>query len=413
MTFGQTTFNKSNESIEDVSLFACDFVPRWLKIAFKVGSGPSPVVESLDAEGNVIASPQVTTLTQSRTLFMLAHLHLQTGRLDLLIAAKRLHAFLMSALQDDDGGFRFAVAPDGTPIDTPAARLRRTYDQSFVLLALCTLQKADPQTVPQTQIDTCWSFIETVLHDHKTGALWEDDQMGRCGPKPDDLRSQNPHMHMLEATLQAYEMSGDILWLQRAGQLVSIAEQFFIDGETGAIREFVGHDLVPMNTPDGTRREPGHQFEWDWLLRRYAGFSHEEQPRRHASRMRAFAENYCVSKSGPMAGAPYDAVDAAGAIMEESHLLWPLTEAGKTYALLFIETKSQAAADRAQSLAKMIFTHYVRSDIPAWINQLAPNGDVLWNEGLSRLLYHITLFVTEGLRAGLWVLPPISERIDQ
>lgn len=394
--------------MQDAQYFASRLVSRWLDVVLPPGAGNAFVAECLDEHGCVIAGRLPTTLAQGRTAFMLGHLYLVTGQQELLGAALRVLGFMEEALRDPDGGFRFSVDPDGTGPADDASRLRRTYDQSFALLALVTLRKAAPERVSRETVESLWHFIDTRLTDRQTGGFFEDDRMAREGAQPGALRGQNPHMHMLEALLQAYEMSGDAVWLDRAAAIVSVAEKYLIDPETGAVREFVGHDLGVLDSEDGLRREPGHQFEWCWLLTRYAGFSGDDRARSMAGRMRRFGETRCIRRDGVMAGALYEAVRADGRIVEPEHLLWPLTEAGKAWSQAFIETGDEGAATNARAAADLVFSRYVDIEIPAWINRIDGAGNVTWKEGLSRLLYHIALFVTEGDRAGLWKLPRAS-----
>jgi mannose/cellobiose epimerase-like protein (N-acyl-D-glucosamine 2-epimerase family) len=365
--------------------FASAFMPAWLQIALPAGTRPAPVVESLGAP-----ETPASTLTQARITFALTHLHLVTSAPGLLDAARRVYGHMVRHLLDADGGFRLSVAPEGG--------LRRSYDQSFALLALATLHRADPNLVSADDIDACWAFVTAYLTE-PDGSLWEDDR----APDTDGVRAQNPHMHMLEAVLQCYEMTGAPVWLDRAKVFVTLAEQYFIDAETGAVREFVDADLMPLDTVAGQRREPGHQYEWAWLLRRYAGFSGDIHAIAMADRMQGFAERFGFREAGPLGGALYDAVDAQGQVTEPTHLLWPLTEAGKLYAAIYRDTGLVAAAETTSRLERLIFEQYFNADNqPVWINQLDGTGHVVWDAALSRLLYHIAVFVTEGIAAGLW-----------
>ncbi|MDN5785749.1 AGE family epimerase/isomerase [Pseudorhodobacter sp.] len=365
--------------------FACRFMPAWVDRALPHGSDPAPVIESIGAP-----DAPATTLTQARIIFTLAHLHLVTATPGLLEAARRIYRHMIAQLRDKDGGFRLSVAPDGG--------LRRSYDQSFALLALATLHRADPDLVSAADIDACWDFIATKLT-APDGSLWEDDR----APANGGMRSQNPHMHMLEAALQCYEMTGATIWLARAKTFIDLARRYFIDAETGAVREFVGPDLMPLDTTAGQRREPGHQYEWAWLLRRYAGFSGDKGAVTLADRMQAFAEQFGLRKSGPLHGAPYDALDAQGRVVEASHLLWPLTEAGKLYAAIHRESGDPAAANSARHLEQLVFERYfAATNPPCWVNQLDGGALALWDAALSRLLYHVAIFVTEGMSANLW-----------
>ncbi|MEN3793505.1 AGE family epimerase/isomerase [Fulvimarina sp. MAC3] len=379
--------------------FTTDFVPAFLKRALVPGDGPAAVLESLDGTG------PVTTLCQCRTIFTLAHLHLATGRADLLDAALRIHGFASAHLKTVEGGYRSAVSADGQPLADPVSRTCRSYDQSFALMALVTLRRASPTMIPANAADALWDFVERRLIETETGALFDDDR----GDEGSSIRSHNPHMHMFEALLQAFEMTGEDCWLERADRFVALAQRFFVDAGTGAVREFAGRDLGPLPGPQGRRCEPGHQFEWAWLLRRYAALGGQADVLSMARRLQSFAETHGVRSGGPMHGALYDALDDDGTIVEATHLLWPQTEAGKLYAALLVDdvenAGSNAAALKAKRAADLVFARYFAPDgAIRWVNRLDGEGRVVWNEALTRLLYHVALFVTEGGRAGLWKL---------
>jgi mannose/cellobiose epimerase-like protein (N-acyl-D-glucosamine 2-epimerase family) len=394
----------------DVANFASSFVPRWLQLARDQVHGG--IVDRLALDGRPAEGDAKTTLVHARLAFTLAHLHLAIGDQRLLDAAIDTYRFLDERLRDADGGYRFSVSRDGQPLADPMSQVRRTYDQSFVLLALVTLRKAAPDSVSQHRIDECWDFIAQRLTDPGTGALWEDDVMAAAGAKPGDLRAQNPHMHMFEALLQAFEMTGDRVWLERAAAMLDVGRRFFIDETTGAVREFVGHDLEPLAGTDGERREPGHQYEWAWLLHRYADLAGVNDARSLADPMITFVERHGLTpRSGPLDGLPFDALDARGQVTETTHLLWPLTEAGKFYAARHARLADTGDATRARGLASIMARHFfapaTATGLPVWVNRLDADGRPVWSEALSRLLYHVAIFVTEGARAGLWTLTPL------
>lgn len=381
--------------------FALDFVPAWIDMAQDRQFGG--VVERLDGNGHPVHGEPKTTLVQARTLFSLAHLYLVTGNEALLVAARDVHAFMAAHLRLPHGGYRYSVEPNGDPGTDPKGAVCRAYDQSFALLALVTLRKADPALVGDDAITELWSFIETLV-EPATGALYEDDVMAGRGARVGDRRAQNPQMHMLEALLQAYELTGESQWLQRATAYVALAERYFIDPSTGAVREFVAYDLSPLQGAEGERREPGHQYEWAWLLERFVELGGDGKVKPLADRMAAFADSHGVRQSqDALDGAPFDAVDAGGRVTEATHLLWPLTEAGKLACLHHLQGR-QGAADRARELERLIFSFYFNPTSLRWVNQLDGAGSVLWDDALSRLIYHVLLFVTEGARAGVWVM---------
>ena len=126
--------------------------------------------------------------------------------------------------------------------------------------------------------------------------------------------------------------------------------------------------------------------------------------------MLAFADSYGTRRDGgPLDGAPYDAVDADGTVVEASHLLWPLTEAGKVACSLHA-AGIDGGAERADKLVRLVFGRFFAADRPFWVNQMDGSGNVLWPDALSRLIYHVLLFVTEGARAGLWELTSTDQQ---
>lgn len=381
--------------------FAALLVPGWWALARDAARGG--VFERLDLGGKAAPEEPKTTLCQARVVFTLAHLHLATGEPRLLDKAQEVYGFFDAHLRDARGGYRLSAEADGRPREDALSRTRRAYDQSFALLALVTLRRADPAAVDKARIDSLWDFIET-LTEPATGALFEDDAMAQTGARPGDVRAQNPQMHMLEALLQAYEMTGAAVWLDRAARYIELARSRLIDPETGAVREFVAHDLGALGGEAGARREPGHQYEWAWLLRRFVELGGDAEVLADADRMTAFAETFGVRCGGPMSGVPFDALDAAGRVTDDAHLLWPATEAGKLHAARFLATGDEEAAGRACALERLVFGRWFQARAPLWVNRLDGAGRLLQPEALSRLVYHVALFVTEGARAGLWPL---------
>ena len=117
--------------------------------------------------------------------------------------------------------------------------------------------------------------------------------------------------------------------------------------------------------------------------------------------MLSFADNHGYASTGAMTGAVYDAVSADTDWLEDKFLLWPQTEAIKTYA---IRSKQADHTKKARHLMLLVFQKYF-ADHRAFVNQLDNDGQPVWSEALSRLLYHLVLALTEGARAGLWKTP--------
>ena len=81
------------------------------------------------------------------------------------------------------------------------------------------------------------------------------------------------------------------------------------------------------------------------------------------------------------------------------------TEAGKAYVAQFERSGRTADAVRAHDFMRVVFQHYFVGR-RAWRNRVDAQGQTLQPYALSRLLYHVAMFVTEGERVGLWADQP-------
>src|SRR5262249_27538693 len=89
---------------------------------------------------------------------------------------------------DDAPGWIFSVQPDGRPAD----RTRELYAHAFVLYMLAWLYRIGGEPSILMLADETLSDIDRIFSSGDEGYL------SRV-PGPEDLREQNPHMHLFEA----------------------------------------------------------------------------------------------------------------------------------------------------------------------------------------------------------------------
>jgi mannose/cellobiose epimerase-like protein (N-acyl-D-glucosamine 2-epimerase family) len=375
--------------------FAGPFLDDWLARVRDTAGG---FFDALDGAGNPIAKAPKTLLAQSRALFTLSHLAQLSGSAALTEAAQA-QAHFVARFRVASGLYRRALDPDGAPTGDPADAIARSYDQTFVLLALVTFARLSPNPMAEE----LWQAIVAQLTDPETKLLQEDDSLGDPARHDPRHRAQNPHMHLYEACLQAFEMSSRPEWLARAQDLRALALGHFLDPESGTVTEFLTRDLAPLPGAAGERREVGHQWEWAWLLLREVELSGDPSLRETAARMLDFARRHGFASSGPMAGAVFDAVATDGTVLEPTFLLWPQTEAIKALCALHMAGQADAG-EQAQALLCLMFMRWFDGR-PTFVNQLDCNGATIWPQALTRLVYHVSLALSEGARARLWPGP--------
>ena len=383
---------------EWIDWFYAAFLPSWIERARDPnGFG---FYDLLDQHAQPLQQNRRTVLAQARLLFTFSHLALKSDN-TIFHDAACIARDALPAFQKSPG--IYSRARDSNKLATGLAEdnLAMSYDQSFVILALSTWGKLNPSDNIEQELEACWSAIEIHLTDNETGLLLEHDNLIDPTHPSAPPRAQNPHMHLYEAALQAYEMTECSVWLERAIQMRCKGLEYFYDQRTGTIIEFIAPDLSTLKNRDGQRREIGHQCEWAWLLYREAELGGDTSVRDIANTLLAFADNHGFALNGVMQGAAYDAVSSDESWHEDRFLLWPQTEAIKTFA---IKKDLANNADNGRQLMLLVFQRYF-SNHAAFVNQLDNTGKPLWTEALSRLLYHIVLAVTEGDRAGLWKTP--------
>ena len=272
----------------------------------------------------------------------------------------------------DDGLSRSLVSGNGESLDDTA----RLYDQAFVLLALATARRAGVNAVAA-------EAAAIRLREALLGQALPNGGFREAGDHPFQA---NAHMHLLEACLAWEEAGGDAGWTTLADRLVALAFTAFIDPEGGFLREFFRADWTPAEGEDGTLVEPGHQFEWAWLLTRYGRSRGDERVLAAATGL------YAAGRRG-IAGHPRIAIDALntdGTIRSRQARLWPQTEWLKA-ALILAETaspndRSGLLTDAASALDALWL--YLTPD-GLWHDKRLPDGGFVGEPAPASSFYHI------------------------
>jgi mannose-1-phosphate guanylyltransferase/mannose-6-phosphate isomerase len=265
---------------------------------------------------------------------------------------------LASRHHRDDGLYAANSTVDGAEVDREAY----LYDQAFVLLALATAQKAG-------------------AGEHEAGALKLLDRVeaafrsgtGFCeaGARP---YQSNAQMHLFEAALAWRAAGASARWAALGDELAGFALAHLFDPGPGVIREFFASDWSPAPGTDGGRVEPGHQFEWAWLLNHHGADASKDAARRlYGSGLRGL---------DAARGVAVNAVDLAFGTIDAGARLWPQTEYLRA-AVTFGDEADVLSA--ASALARYL-------DNPArglWRDELRADGEFAPGPSPASSLYHI------------------------
>ena len=227
--------------------------------------------------------------------------------------------YLLGRYRRPDGLFRGAVDPDGEPVDESAA----LYDQAFVLLALASAAK----TIPERSAEFRAIAEDLAVRIRRT--------FGREGGgfRADDASEAylaNPIMHLFEAVLAWIEVTDDQLWFDWAKEIASLFLGRMWEPREGRIVEVFDEHWRPFPGPEGQVVEPGHQFEWAWLMERWGTMAHVIEASDVARALYASGEAGVDARSGRV----LDALLVDGSVHRSSSRLWPQTERLKAALLL-------------------------------------------------------------------------------
>ena len=376
-----------SENLATLRPWLIDHVCRfWLERMHDPAGG---FFENIDALGAPVSNQRRNTLVQARLTYVFSHAYLLSRDPTFREAARHGLAFLMRAARAPDGGWFRAVSVDGATLDNT----RDAYDHAFVLFALAWYSRATGDRGVIQLADATWQFMDQKLADPQHGGFFEEFAPGRAGMKLP--RRQNPHMHLLEALLALHEATQEKNWLRRATALVDLFKRRFFDPETGAVIEFFAEDWSPAPGDEGLLREPGHQFEWVWLLHEFRRHSKDDSVAPYAERLFAFGSRHGIECDEGLKGAVFDGVDAQGALTAGTKLLWPQTEYIKACVARAEWLDDAAARAAIPAHLKLIAEHFMRPDGANWHNQLARDGSPIAAVTPARVLYHLFLAVAE------------------
>ena len=340
-------------------------------------------VESLGLTGapNLEANKRVRV--QARQLYVFAHAALLgfdgADKHTVTIAS-----YLQSKARDHGrGGWVHLLAPDGVVVD---AR-RDMYDQAFVLHGLAWALRVTQDDGLKNHIHPTLTFVDEELRHPAFGGFVESDL--RELP-----RRQNPHMHWLEALLALYEAMGDDQLIAQADNIVDLFRTHFFDEDTHTLGEYFAEDWRVADGPSGQVVEPGHHFEWVWLLHKYARLGGRHKTKAHAQALYDFACTHALTEE---AGFAVDEVDRSGCVVRGTRRLWPQTEALKAH-ITASRWWGAEVGDHVARVTEGLFDTYLNvAPTGGWQDQFDEKGAPLAKTIPASSFYHLMLGFAESL----------------
>lgn len=308
--------------------------------------------------------PRRRTRVQARQAFVYATAAADGVPGPWLAVADRGFERFLKQMRRDDGLFAAILGRDGGPDD----RTAYLYEHAFVLLAMASLGRAEAARDVRQRLER---------FRHGAGGFREQ------GARPFQA---NALMHLFEAALAWEAAGGDAGWTAMADELAQLALTRFIDPATGALSEFFDPDWRRLSGEEGLI-EPGHQFEWAWLLERWGAARERPEARSAAARL------FEVGRRGfdPRRNVVVDALTDDLAVRDAGARLWPQTEHLKAALILGDEA---AALQAANGLSAYLATP-VRG---VWRERMRADGGFIEEPSPATSFYHLFLAIRELAR---------------
>ena len=356
-------------------------LPLWSARGFDTQCGRFH--ERLAFDGSPLPQPGYRLMVQARQIATFAQASL-LGWFDGAPLAERAYATMVDSYYRADGreGWIFSIDGVGRPRDVT----RDLYGHAFVLYALAWMHRLTGSGGPTALAHDTLDWIETGMVG--VGSGFRD-----AVPERDALRRQNPHMHLFEAVLALWEATGDDRFAAWATALADLFAGHLL-GFGGVVVELFDAEWSPVEAKGRNIVEPGHQFEWVWLLRWYQRLSglpfdgHVQTLLDHALGHGVRGET----------GIVIDAVDETGIAVTRSRRSWTHAEALKAVAVEHERGRPSMASRATAFLGEIATTFAPKSLDGGWIDHVDHHGAALVDYMPASTLYHLMGAISEASR---------------
>ena len=302
-------------------------------------------------------------MVAGRQLFFFSHAYRLTVDPIFEDRARRVYADLLSHFWDKtNGGWYFSVDDNNVACDTT----KDLYGHAFIMFGLAHYAAIFADTDAVNWIE---KTNELVFRHFRLPGGWFASSTTRDWVILNRNLEQNPHMHLLETYLSAYDATRDEAFLKCATEMMSIYTELLRTRDGSKVLEHLDENGQATGAR-GNLIEPGHLYEWYWLVNEYADIAGLPAYRATGAPIVDWADRWgCDSDAGGI----YDQVDSDGNIVSHRKRIWPVTECIKAFATLVRTSGSKQSKD---SLIRWI----------TFIQNRYCTKDGAWHEYLSRSL---------------------------
>jgi mannose/cellobiose epimerase-like protein (N-acyl-D-glucosamine 2-epimerase family) len=352
-------------------------LPLWADVGFD--QVRSVFHERLTLQGVPMGTLPRRLMVQARQIYSYANAernNWMVGAGDLVARASRS---MVRDYFEADGrpGWVTSVDASGRVVN-PA---RDLYAHSFVLLGLASAFQSTGDEYYLVLADKTLQFMDSEMANNSGGYVssWPNSAQFEL--------KQNPHMHLLEALLALYAVAPRNDYRSRSEDVVSLLERHLFQPSTEILAEYFKPNWLPIEGDRGRLFEPGHHFEWVWLLNRYRQIFDCSLPL-CSEALRRTATAFGRSDKGTL----WSEVRDDGLVIESSIRLWPHTEAIKAV----LSGKPHTPESSVEMWLSILYQTFLEPAYPGgWNDRLTIDKELLVDYIPASSFYHLVSAFSE------------------
>ncbi|MET0949226.1 MAG: AGE family epimerase/isomerase [Pseudomonas sp.] len=337
-------------------------VPLWLGPGWNADLALP--YEAVDAEHRPLPPQRYRAMACARQLFVFSSLIDHPSVPEAASRAGALFRSLQSHFHDaEHGGWFYSIDPQGAPLD----RRKDLYTHAFIIFACAHYWAKVREPLVESVFNAALTVVAerfadgTGLYEAMLGEDWSSLNTGPL---------QNPLMHLAEAFLATLAVREDTATIGALDDLVRGMQERFVDNAHGVMLE------KPLGAVDNWY-EPGHQFEWFFLL---DSSSRLRGSPLHTSLTQAFAHAEAQGVDS-QTGAVVAMLEVDGTVRDGTQRIWAQAEYLRALAL---RPDSEAALGRELRALQTRFLH-----ASGWNECLDNAGKVSRSDMPSTTPYHL------------------------
>ena len=356
-------------------------LPTWATRGFDASA--ERFRERLDARGAPLDVPH-RAMVQARQIYVYSHAHLLGWHDGAELADCAMASLERDFAHEAAGETSFAYSIDGR--GGIVSDVRDAYTHAFVLFAIAWLHRITGDVTLLTLAERTDAFVRRHLVDARHGGVFD------ASPATTRTKRQNPLMHLLEAYLALERTAPGRGWLARAAAVVVLFRTHLFDRDRGVLREHFAEDWSAYPDPAlADVVEPGHHFEWVWLLAEYEQLAGIE-----LGESRAALYDFAVAHGVAEGGLVHDELASDGSVRKRSHRVWPHTEAIKAAATRQADGDTRAGA-LGDGMVDVLLERFLdRPFVGGWLDHISADGAPLVDYVPASSLYHLVFAAADA-----------------